>query len=67
MGTTVLCGHCETPAIAELDGDYLCAGCLMNIMMCIDEPLNVRPLKGCVDGVVPEASVALKQVDSDCP
>lgn len=44
MDSVIVCGHCGTPAVAELDGDFLCAGCLMNIVMCLEEAPNIRPL-----------------------
>ena len=44
MVERIPCSHCQTPAIAEIDGDYVCAGCLMSILMCLEETLPVHPL-----------------------
>jgi hypothetical protein len=44
METAILCGHCQTPAVAEIDGDYLCAGCLMSILLCLEESIPITPL-----------------------
>jgi hypothetical protein len=40
----VLCSRCSTVAVAALEGDHLCAGCLMRLLMSADEPLSVKRL-----------------------
>jgi hypothetical protein len=66
MEGEMLCGHCQTPAVAELDGDLLCAGCLMNILMCLEEPLPIKPLPGSDGGVsVKGVPLDLKHIYQD--
>ena len=55
MTSFIVCGHCDTPAVAELDGDFLCAGCLMNIVMCLEEAPSIRPLHQDVPIDVPDS------------
>jgi hypothetical protein len=44
MDDTIMCGHCETPAVAKIDADYLCAGCLMSILLCLEDTVSITPV-----------------------
>lgn len=67
MTSAIVCGHCETPAVAELDGDFLCAGCLMNIVMCLEEAPNIRPLNQNIPIASSEKKVDLGHIYQEIP
>ena len=61
MENPILCSHCQTPAVAEIDGDYVCTGCLMSIVMCLDEALPITPVNTAIV-TTPSVSDAVLQL-----
>jgi hypothetical protein len=44
MREKIPCDHCATEAVGELYGESLCPGCLMSIVVCEDETVQIHAL-----------------------